>query len=196
MLTHSPDFWDAMYVEGRDYPNVSPLLLKRLLAKARQDGRLSEGRGRAIDLGCGTGDFARQLSRHDFAVTAVDFSVTAIAKAAQATWRETVAYKVADLESYKDGRYDLVTMKLVFAFLKDRPGMLERIKEMLEPNGVFLLIAPILVADEEYNEHIRGISDNQAVLEQMLATHFRTVQLYSEQYFAPNGIAAHYLLYP
>ena len=39
--------------------------------------------GRAIDLGCGVGDNAIFLARHGFEVTAIDFALSAVAKARQ-----------------------------------------------------------------------------------------------------------------
>ncbi len=197
MEHHSPGYWDVNYLEGRDYPNVSTLLLHRMHDEATLQGRMNGTR--ALELGCGTGDFARQLARLGFDVTAVDMSPVAIEQA-----KKTVAevgfieYRLADVERFQPkGRFDLITMKLVFAFMKDKPGMLKRIRKMLKPKrGAFILIAPILVAGETYNEHIATISDHQVELERMLNETFGTVRLYSEQYFGPNGIAAHYLIYP
>lgn len=195
MNSQSSSYWDAQYSEGQDYPQLNNFLLRRMLESARMRGKLQGPR--ALDLGCGTGDLARQLAHLGFEVTAVDFSATSIeqAKNHEAAVKP-IAYHVADIETFEpEGEYDLITMKLVLAFLKDKPAMLRRMNRMLSnPCGICILVAPILLHGETYNEHIRSISDNKFELERWLADTFATNQPYSEQYFGPNGIAAHYLL--
>lgn len=53
--------------------------VRRELVALVEEGRMRAGR--ALDLGCGTGDNALFLARHGFDVTGVDFAASAIAKA-------------------------------------------------------------------------------------------------------------------
>jgi SAM-dependent methyltransferase len=55
------------------------------------------GPGRAVDLGCGTGSQARYLAAHGWAVTAVDFVESAIARARRADTADRVTWRVADV---------------------------------------------------------------------------------------------------
>jgi SAM-dependent methyltransferase len=54
-------------------------------------------RGRALVIGCGYGDDAEELARRGFAVSAFDFSPTAISRARERFPRSAVDYRVADL---------------------------------------------------------------------------------------------------
>jgi 2-polyprenyl-3-methyl-5-hydroxy-6-metoxy-1,4-benzoquinol methylase len=67
-------FYDAWYRFGTP-PWVGPA--RSELVGLFESGALSPGR--ALDLGCGTGDNAVFLARHGFNVTAVDFAPAAIA---------------------------------------------------------------------------------------------------------------------
>jgi SAM-dependent methyltransferase len=69
-------FYDAWYRFGTP-PWVGPP--RRELVDLVESGVLRPGR--ALDLGCGTGDNAIFLARHGFDVTAVDFAPAAIATA-------------------------------------------------------------------------------------------------------------------
>jgi 2-polyprenyl-3-methyl-5-hydroxy-6-metoxy-1,4-benzoquinol methylase len=190
-----PKDWDKAFAAKRDYPQINELLLRRMLKKADTDGKIT-GKS-ALELGSGTGDFARKLAELGFDVLAVDFSEVAIAQAKELHPESaSIKYVVADLETYKPkGELDLITMKLVLAFIKDKKGLLERICASLNDDGVFLLISPVLVEGETYNDHLKAISMEQTELEKLLSSIFSHVELFSEQYFGPNGIAAHYLIY-
>jgi SAM-dependent methyltransferase len=69
-------FYDAWYRFGTP-PWIGPARAE--LVELVESGVLRPGR--ALDLGCGTGDNAIFLARHGFDVTAVDFAPAAIARA-------------------------------------------------------------------------------------------------------------------
>jgi SAM-dependent methyltransferase len=69
------------------------------------------GAATALVIGCGYGDDAEELARHGFAVSAFDFSPTAIGHARERFPESTVDYRVADLFDLPvewSGRFDLV----------------------------------------------------------------------------------------
>ncbi len=80
--------------------------LVRLVA----DGTLT--RGRALDLGCGTGDNAIYLAQHGFTVAALDYAPSAIAKARRKAAKAGVAveFVVDDLTGLRSvrGQFDLL----------------------------------------------------------------------------------------
>lgn len=84
-------------------------------------------------------------------------------------------------------------MKLVFAFIKDKPLLLNKIKNSLNNQGAFLLLAPVLLKDESYTDRLKGISQDKEELETMLSKAFPHVELITEQYFETNGLEAVYL---
>ncbi len=105
--------------------------------------------GVALDLGCGTGDQAIWLSKNGFEVEALDYSAEAI-KQAQAQGSK-VHFTQRDLEQlaaypFKHEKYDLILLNKVLAFIENRDGLLQTVKDHLE--GVFILDV-ILEHDEK-----------------------------------------------
>jgi SAM-dependent methyltransferase len=100
-------FYDTWYRFGKP-PWVGQARLE--LVSLVESGTLRPGR--AIDLGCGTGDNAIFLAQHGFQVTALDFAPAAIAKA-KAKGRQAgvdVDFVVDDLTrlSTVNGQFDLL----------------------------------------------------------------------------------------
>lgn len=187
--------WDSIFIQNKDYKPVSELLLRRIITHAKSHGRL-QGSRNALDLGCGTGDMARKLSALGFHVTALDISSIAIEKAKSLSEPGTIKYRVADIENDElPPSQDLITMKLVFAFIRDKRTLLNRIKAAMSEQGVFVLMAPILLQGEIYSDRITSISQPQEELETLLKSVFEHVELFSEQYFEANGLEAIYLIY-
>ena len=60
------------------------------------EGTASLPPGRAVDLGCGTGEQARYLARHGWSVTAVDYTAEAIAAARRSDPTGAVTWRLAD----------------------------------------------------------------------------------------------------
>lgn len=102
--------------------------------------------GRVLDLGCGVGRHAIGLARRGFAVTGVDLSGYALARAANAAAEAGVplALRRADVLGASDwGVSDVDAVICVQAFGwgsdADQLRMLRRIRRLLAPGGVLLL---------------------------------------------------------
>jgi len=101
--------------------------------------------GRAIDLGCGTGDNAIFLTQHGFEVTALDFAPAAIATA-KAKARQAgldVDFGVDDLTrlSTVSGQFDLLVDYGTFDDLsiRQRAAYVRQIVPLAKPGAKFLL---------------------------------------------------------
>jgi SAM-dependent methyltransferase len=101
--------------------------------------------GRAIDLGCGTGDNAIFLTQHGFEVTALDFAPAAIATA-KAKARQAgldVDFVVDDLTrlSTVSGQFDLLVDYGTFDDLsvRQRAAYVRQIVPLAKPGAKFLL---------------------------------------------------------
>lgn len=65
--------WNEAFTAGRDYEVMNKLLLKKVLTEVPI--------GKALDLGCGTGELACSLAQGGFEATGLDVSDVAIKKA-------------------------------------------------------------------------------------------------------------------
>ncbi|MFF3560701.1 class I SAM-dependent methyltransferase [Streptomyces sp. NPDC002574] len=104
----------------------------RLLLRRVPPGALS-----ALDVGCGTGRFARKLAQRGLRVEAVDASEEAVAAAGTAPG---VVFRVADVTAVRlpEGRYDVITC---LASLHHVPfSTVTALRAALAPDGVLLVL--------------------------------------------------------
>lgn len=114
-------FWDRMYERGTatwDLGAADPELLATLEAREVAPGR-------AIDLGCGTGDNAIALAQLGFEVTAVDLAGAALAQAREkaATAGVQVEFRTGDVTDphQLEGPFDLIVDRgLLMSLLGER----------------------------------------------------------------------------
>ncbi|MGW0530803.1 class I SAM-dependent methyltransferase [Streptomyces sp. NPDC003032] len=105
-----------------------PLLLRRLPPGGRT----------ALDVGCGTGRFARRLAARGYEVDAIDPSAEVIAAAEEAGGGPR--YRRADVteEELPEGRYDVITC---LASLHHMPfTTVTRLRAALAPGGTLLVL--------------------------------------------------------
>lgn len=117
----------------------------RLLVDFIQTGRVAPCR--AIDLGCGAGNYAVWLALQGFDVTGVDWSAAAVSRAQELTRSKNVACRfiVADLlepTTAFDGGFDFAYDWLVLhhVFPDDRPRYVASVLRLLRPGGLYLSV--------------------------------------------------------
>jgi 2-polyprenyl-3-methyl-5-hydroxy-6-metoxy-1,4-benzoquinol methylase len=144
-------FWDKVYSEGRDFSVID----EGFLAKLIRDGNIS---GDVLDVGCGTGDLVVKLAKMNLSVTGIDISDVGIDKAKNRTKTENVEVRLilGDI-NVVDEKFDAIFCKLVYAFVPNKIDFLEKIKDKLKRDGVFVLITPII------NESNRGLEKKPVI---------------------------------
>lgn len=164
-ITNPAEYWDPLWASGRRYRSLGTeeqQLTSRFLGA---------GRGRpALDIGCGDGALARYLHADlGYRTTAIDCSSAAL-KIVQAEQKanDGPVFHQLDIETedtsvLPDAGYALVTCRLVFAFIKDKPAFLDRIRSLLPPGGTFWLVTPLAERLPEERKSI-GITAQQAEL--------------------------------
>ena len=127
----------------------------RLLVDLLQSGRVAPCR--AVDLGCGAGNYAVWLALRGFDVTGIDLSAVAIALAQQLARSKGAACRfiVSDLlepTDAFDGSFDFAYDWLVLhhVFPDDRPRYVASVHRMLRPGGLYLSVC--------FSEDDRGIA--------------------------------------
>ncbi|WP_432544472.1 class I SAM-dependent methyltransferase [Kineococcus sp. SYSU DK002] len=97
--------------------------------------------GTALDVGCGTGDLVRRLSRRAGHVTGLDVdpAVVATARDLSRGW-DGVAFRCGDLLTADlPGGYDVVTAVAVLHHVPLEPALV-RLRELLAPGGTLLVV--------------------------------------------------------
>ena len=108
-----------------------------LSKKVRLLERYTEGKGRLLDYGAGTGAFVEQAIKGGWEAIGVEPNGTARAKALdkglalQKNWTELKPFD-----------YDVITLWHVLEHLPDLHGSILRIHELLRPNGILVLALP------------------------------------------------------
>lgn len=115
----------------------------RLLVEAVESGRIKPCK--AVDLGCGAGNYSVWLAGRGFDVTGIDFSPQAIAHANELAAHKGVVCRfiaadlLGDLKEYHevfDLAYDWELLHHIFP--DDRPGYIKNVHVLLRPGGVYL----------------------------------------------------------
>ena len=135
------DEWAASY--GATIDQLAGIQDDELLAAVDFRGK------RVLDLGCGTGRFARRLSCVAAKVTAVDFSPKMLEKAREnLQGAENVDFRLVDMEAMKTpwGEYDIITALSVMHHVCDFAATVKNMKASLAPGGKIILMDRLLTA--------------------------------------------------
>jgi SAM-dependent methyltransferase len=102
--------------------------------------------GRALDVGCGLGDTAEDLTRRGFDVVAFDVAPSAVAQARRRFPKSRVDYRVADLLALPrelEGAFDLVVECYTLQVLPPQARMaaVEALRRCVAPGGTLLVVA-------------------------------------------------------
>src|SRR5256885_4815040 len=107
--------------------------------------------GRAVDLGCGTGEQARSLAQHSWSVTALDYIPEAILAATHNAPTEHITWRVADVTDPATVDPDGILSGTVTLLLdngclhgipqQDRTGWADTVNTLAAPHAVLLVRA-------------------------------------------------------
>jgi trans-aconitate 2-methyltransferase len=100
--------------------------------------------GRAVDLGCGTGELTRELHRHTEAAETVglDTSDAMLAKAAGFV-ADGLRFERRDIGVFAPAEpYDLVFSNAAYHWVPDHPRLLERLTRAVKPGGQLAFQVP------------------------------------------------------
>jgi|GEM_PF-2082079 len=145
--------WERWYREGVTYRQLDEPVLDDLLST------ITDKRGdkirTALDVGCGAGELAGQLSRRGIATTGIDGSTAAIVRAQANTAHITLEHRptflVADINDLANNptvtRYDTIWNKLVIAFIEERQRFFRSLGAHMNEYGWCVTISPVLTDD-------------------------------------------------
>ena len=153
--------WSEHYNDGRGFRRLGDeeksLLVEH--APAPEDGR-------ALDIGCGTGEMSVYLASLGYTVDGADFAEGAIERArAEHAEVEGVRWLRLDVErddlaAFAEDGYDLIVLRLSIAFIRDRARVLRGLTVLLRDHGALVIITPIVENTPKERRHI-ALDDNE-----------------------------------
>ncbi|MFF4753696.1 class I SAM-dependent methyltransferase [Streptomyces sp. NPDC002514] len=150
--------WDQVFAAGTGFRPADPVEM-RLVADHAQPRRGQ----RALDVGCGLGGYAAQLTGLGYDTLAVDWAESSVAAvrdryAGLLPGLHTLHLDFEDDQAVEAalpvGTFDLVTMRLVYAFMADQSAAAERVRRLLTPEGVCLVTTPLAERLPRERRHI------------------------------------------
>lgn len=135
-------YWSKSYASGRDFTLIGTGEVDKIIAITSADDHQKH-----LDIGCGTGQLTREFYHRGFTTVGIDPSTAAIEKARMATTRKGLTYYHGTIDQdtevlRSEGVFDVVTCKLVYAFIEDKETFLHNVNSILAVGGFFVVITP------------------------------------------------------
>lgn len=153
--------WSEHYNDGNDFRRLGDEEKGLLVEHAPAP----EG-GRALDIGCGTGEMTVYLASLGYTVDGADFAAGALDRAREehaevegVRWL-SLDVEHDDLAALAEDGYDLVVLRLSIAFIRDRARVLRALAARLREGGVLVIITPIVENTPEERRHI-ALDENE-----------------------------------
>ncbi|WP_406116327.1 methyltransferase, FxLD system [Streptomyces sp. NBC_01014] len=153
--------WSEHYNDGRSFRRLGDEEKGLLVEHAPAP----EG-GRALDIGCGTGELSVYLASLGYTVDGADFAEGALERArAEHAEMDGVRWLSLDVERddltglAEDG-YDLIVLRLSIAFIRDRTRVLRSLAARLREGGALVIITPIVENTPDERRHI-ALDENE-----------------------------------
>ncbi|WP_327258165.1 class I SAM-dependent methyltransferase [Streptomyces sp. NBC_01244] len=169
--TSTAAYWDPHWAQGRRYRQLDDTETRLM------DQRLGPGRGRpALDIGCGDGTLTRHLHNQlGYRTTGIDCSPSALALAAAQDspespgplWRR-FDVGADDLTALPEPAYAVITCRLVYRWIDDKPAFVNRVRRLLVPGGTFWVVAEI-TGRRENNDPLQSLGISPAEAEILTA---------------------------
>ena len=98
-------------------------------------------RGRALDVGCGSGILVNELSSHFDEVVGIDISGEMLEIAKAKRQHSNTAYLNMDAENLIfDRKFDLIVSRTTFHHLKNIPSVINNMKKLLNDGGKIVIL--------------------------------------------------------
>ena len=194
---NTTESWDSTFKEGKDFTSFNEIFLDEILIPALNKSDTTKKQ--LLDVGCGTGDVLFKMMKRGWNVTGIDGSSEAVRIALARTGLGTERILAGDidqgiLDELTGKKFDLITVKLVIAFVKDKKRMISSMKNLLSEHGKLVLISPLIYEGITYTKpNTTGIGVKESELSNILKATFREVDLFHRDFIDDNGVIGYYL---
>mgnify|MGYP001590690790 CR=1 FL=1 len=187
-MIDTKEFWNQIFSEGKKFRPLEGDELDSILEKAQQT--IGHKIKRAADVGAGTGELALSLAQRNIDVTAFDISPVALGKAKELSfenYKDLITFQEFDLNKEKfasiyKNSFDVVFAKFILGLKSiESENLLDKLKELLTSEGILVIITPVLVKGQEYDERQKNISVQKEVFETILSSKFKLVETLFEK---------------
>ena len=117
---------------------IHPVFQARLAFPLRAIGR--KGRGRLLDVGCGSGELLELVQRLGWRATGVDFDPAAVSNSRGRGL--DVRLGSVEEQQFPESSFDLVVLSHVIEHLPDPVATLRECRRVLAPGGAMLVVTP------------------------------------------------------
>lgn len=168
MTTVGRDDWEERFAAGRGFRGIDAHELRLF----RQAVRPRPGT-RVLDVGCGLGGYPAALAGLGCDTLAVDWTDAAVAATRDRYTDLEPRLRVERLD-FEDAAevaarlprasYDVVTMRLVLAFMADKAAVTETVRGLLAPGGMWVVTTPLAGRLPEERQRIGVTAEDVAVV--------------------------------
>lgn len=146
MIDSPRAYWEPLWAVGRRYRQINDAEAGLLTE------HLGAGRGRpALDIGSGDGMLAQHLHDHlGYQVTGIDCAPSAVSLATTAAdgadgrpCFQVMDFATDDLSLLPAPAYAVITCRLVYRFVADKPAFLDRVRRVLAPGGMVWVVTEL-----------------------------------------------------
>ncbi|MGQ4436777.1 MULTISPECIES: class I SAM-dependent methyltransferase [unclassified Streptomyces] len=146
MNQSSAAYWEPLWASGRRYRTITDAE-RQLLAEHLGPGHLRP----ALGLGCGDGLLSQHLhNRLGYRTTGIDCAPSAITTATATACGgdgqprfQVMDFATDDLNLLPDPAYAVITCRLVYRFFPDKAAVLDRVRQLLVPGGIFWVVTEL-----------------------------------------------------
>lgn len=113
----------------------------KIREKQRLIRRFAPRPGRLLDVGCASGKFLATMRTQGWEIAGLEMSTLAVERARQALG-PVVEAGTLETAPWPDATFDLITLFHVFEHVPDPVGALRKIRALLRPGGVLIVLVP------------------------------------------------------
>ncbi|MFC9497713.1 class I SAM-dependent methyltransferase [Streptomyces sp. NPDC056982] len=146
MSVAAREHWEQHFAAGDGFRGVNAAEMRMLTEHVAPVAG-----ARVLDVGCGLGGYAAELVRLGCRTLATDWAVSSVAAVRDRYEGLLPGLSVQRMDFEDDeavevlpqAGFDVVTMRLVFAFMGDKEAAAARVRRLLAPGGVWVVTTPL-----------------------------------------------------